>query len=159
MAEDKSLWSKQKSHSVVFLRWWKTNGMSASIRSAWLMTLGQNKELYRKHHPCAFTAAFKIYFPSVYKEHAVFYNLNWKLLEGKMIVCHRQGGASDGGRRKEAATGWCVGTHHREMITSVRRKQRRGEGETNMRSLNLSSIYADPLFWGIIYVHSFKDWN
>lgn len=122
------LLEQTKTHCEVFLGLWKTNGMSASIRSAWHMTPGQNKKLYRKHCPCAFTAAFKIYFPAVYKEHAGFNALNWKLLEGKMIACHRQGGTGGGGDRKEAATGWHAGTHQGAMITSVRRKQKRVEG-------------------------------
>ena len=45
-----------------------------------------------------------------------------------MIVCHRQGGANSGGDCKEAVTGRRVGTYQGEMITSVRRKQKGGEG-------------------------------
>lgn len=107
---------KTRLNCVVLLRLCKTNGMSAPIRSAWLMTLGQTEKLYRKHCHCAFTAAFKIYFLGAYKEHAGFNNLNWKLLEGKMIVCHWQGGASSGGDRKEAVTGRRVGTYRGKWL-------------------------------------------
>lgn len=54
-----------------------------------------------------------------------------------MIVCHRQGGASGGGDRKEAVTGSHAGTHQGEMITSVRRKQGSGERRLTHTQLKL----------------------